>query len=152
MAKFSDAIQIVLDNEGGYVNDPNDAGGETNFGISKRAYPNVDIKNLTVEDAKRIYFSDFWRFGEINNQALATKIFDMYVLAKHNSTKVLQRLLGAHDDGLYGPATERLVNLEDPFLLISRFRTGMVQYFLDVVQAHPEDAEFLNGWLKRSRQ
>ena len=44
MAEFSLAIPIVLENEGGYVDDPNDPGGETNFGISKRSYPNVDIK------------------------------------------------------------------------------------------------------------
>ena len=48
-------IEKVLKHEGGYVNDPTDLGGETNFGITKRFYPDVDIKNLTKEQAVEIY-------------------------------------------------------------------------------------------------
>ena len=47
-SSFDLAIPIVLENEGGYINDPNDPGGETKYGISKRSYPALDIKNLTV--------------------------------------------------------------------------------------------------------
>ena len=57
---FDEIIEIVLEHEGGYVNDPDDPGGETNFGVSKRAYPNVDIKNLTEDAAKDIYRRDYW--------------------------------------------------------------------------------------------
>ncbi|MBI5843910.1 MAG: hypothetical protein HZB23_04475 [Deltaproteobacteria bacterium] len=45
--------------EGGYVNDPADPGGETRFGISRRAYPNEDIKALTRERAAEIYYRDY---------------------------------------------------------------------------------------------
>ena len=55
---FDHCIELVLGHEGGYVDDPNDAGGETNWGISKRAYKDVDIKNLTKEEAKAIYKKD----------------------------------------------------------------------------------------------
>ena len=48
---FNEIIEVVLEHEGGYVNDPDDAGGETKYGIAKRWYPNVDIKNLTKEVA-----------------------------------------------------------------------------------------------------
>ena len=51
---FDEIIDVVLHHEGGYVNDPKDPGGETNYGISKRAYPDVDIKNLTEDGAKDI--------------------------------------------------------------------------------------------------
>lgn len=44
----------------GYVNDPHDPGGETKYGISKRAHPDEDIKNLTLERAGEIYFQDYW--------------------------------------------------------------------------------------------
>lgn len=54
------SINFVLKAEGGYVNDPHDPGGETNFGISKRSYPHLNIKALTVDDAKTIYHRDFW--------------------------------------------------------------------------------------------
>ena len=58
---FNKIISFVLEEEGGYVNNPNDAGGETKFGISKRSYPNVDIKNLTKEQAIEIYRKDYWK-------------------------------------------------------------------------------------------
>lgn len=51
---------MVLELEGGYVNHPDDPGGETKYGISRRAYPSVDIKNLTEETAARIYKTDYW--------------------------------------------------------------------------------------------
>ena len=54
------AIDFVLSIEGGYVNDPKDPGGETKYGISKHSYPNVDIANLTEEQAKEIYKRDYW--------------------------------------------------------------------------------------------
>ncbi len=57
---FERAIAFVLRHEGGYVNDPRDPGGETKFGISKRAYPGFDIKNLTEEQAIEIYRKDYW--------------------------------------------------------------------------------------------
>ena len=55
LTSFDDIIEITLEHEGGYVHDPNDLGGETNFGIAGRFYPDVDIKNLTIEGAKEIY-------------------------------------------------------------------------------------------------
>ena len=68
-SSFDLAIPIVLENEGGYVNDPADPGGETKYGISKRSYPALDIKNLTVEQATAIYLRDFWQFGGIITNA-----------------------------------------------------------------------------------
>lgn len=62
--KFERAFSCVLQNEGVYVNDPSDSGGETKYGISKRSYPNLDIKNLTLEEAKKIYFCDYWLKGK----------------------------------------------------------------------------------------
>ena len=58
--KFEDIINDVFEKEGGYVNDPKDPGGETKYGISKRAFPNVDIKSITKEDAKKIYMDNYW--------------------------------------------------------------------------------------------
>ena len=60
MSNFDDFIGRVLTHEGGYVLDPRDPGGETRWGISKRSYPHVDIKNLSRESAVGIYRRDFW--------------------------------------------------------------------------------------------
>lgn len=57
---FETAVAHVLEVEGGYVNHPNDPGGETNYGISKRSYPHLDIAGLTREQAAEIYRRDFW--------------------------------------------------------------------------------------------
>jgi len=62
MAKddFEKALKFVLKWEGGYANDPNDPGGETKFGICKRSYPELDISKLTLEQAKEIYYKNYW--------------------------------------------------------------------------------------------
>ena len=59
-ADFDTAFEFVLRWEGGYVNDPNDPGGKTKYGISQRSYPHLDIENLTVYDVKQIYYEDYW--------------------------------------------------------------------------------------------
>lgn len=60
MSLFLAAFQIVVGIEGGYVDRPDDPGGATKFGISQRAYPALDIKNLTLDQAQAIYLKDYW--------------------------------------------------------------------------------------------
>jgi lysozyme family protein len=78
---FEKAVAFVLTWEGGYSDDPDDAGSETNFGISKRAYPHLDIKNLTKEEAINIYFNDYWLKAGCDalEDKLATIVFDTAV-------------------------------------------------------------------------
>jgi len=83
-AVFQVAVNITLAHEGGYSFDPADPGGETKFGISKRAYPDLAIADLTGEDAARIYFLDFWCAAKLDKLAviapdLAIKLFDLGV-------------------------------------------------------------------------
>lgn len=59
-SSWKQAIKFVLRWEGGLSRDPNDPGGITNWGISKRAYPNLDIESLTREQAEEIYHRDYW--------------------------------------------------------------------------------------------
>lgn len=81
MSFFDAAFQIVVGIEAGYVNDPDDPGGETKYGISKRSYPNVDIPQLTLEEAKQIYKRDFWDHINLDSQPweLALIAFDCEV-------------------------------------------------------------------------
>jgi lysozyme family protein len=79
---FDRAFDMVIGQEGGYVDDKADPGGETNFGISKRAYPNLDIKALTLAKAKEIYFRDYWvpaDCGYIVDEPMAILVFDCAV-------------------------------------------------------------------------
>lgn len=105
---FETAVTTVLAYEGGYVNDPQDPGGETNFGISKRAYPTLDIKNLTVDDAKAIYRRDYWQrcSCDLLPPMLAMSVFDCAVnQGPAVAIKTLQQALGVVADGIIGPAT-----------------------------------------------
>ena len=80
--KFLKAFEYLMYNEGGYVNDKQDAGGETRYGISKRSYPQLDIKSLTRDQARQIYFVDFWmkaKCEQIDDENIATKFFDLAV-------------------------------------------------------------------------
>ena len=65
LTTFDEIIELTLKHEGGYVHDPKDLGGETNFGIAKRFYLDVDIKNLTKE-GKEIYKKDYWDRNKVD--------------------------------------------------------------------------------------
>lgn len=107
---FNEYINRVLHSEGGYVNHPKDPGSETNWGISKRSYPNVNIKALTREAAIEIYRRDFWikpRIAELP-APLAFQVFDAAVNSGTNrAIKWLQQALGIVPDGVWGPATDK---------------------------------------------
>ena len=93
--KFTRCIEVVLRNEGGYVNHPEDPGGETNMGIAKKFYPELDIKNLTRNQAVEIYFRDYWsrmNVKAIYDENLALQVFDMGVNAGiRTAIRILQR-------------------------------------------------------------
>ncbi len=78
---FPLAFQLLMQFEGGYSFDKDDPGGETNFGISKRAYPKLDIKNMTEDQAKEIYEKDYWNTLSCNDLSspLDTIAFDTSV-------------------------------------------------------------------------
>lgn len=103
---FDTAFDRLMGHEGGYVNRADDPGGETNWGISKRSYPNEDIKNLTREQAKVIYLRDFWTRGQMDQMdpAIAFQVFDCAVHSGIDTAiRLLQRAAGVADDGHLGP-------------------------------------------------
>lgn len=108
MTAFERALAFTLRQEGGYSNNSNDPGGETNFGISKRAYPDLDIKNLTRVTAAEIYHVDYWMKATCDRMPAAVAIahFDCAVHSGIARAGVLlQELVGAKADGDVGDAT-----------------------------------------------
>jgi lysozyme family protein len=98
LVSFDEIIDITLKHEGGYVHDPKDLGGETNFGIAKRFYPDVDIKNLSKDEAKDIYRRDYWDRNKIEelDEELRHIFFDMCVnQGRGTAVKILQRACNA---------------------------------------------------------
>jgi lysozyme family protein len=154
MSSFELAIETVLANEGGYSFIASDPGGETNFGISKRSYPALDIKNLTREEAVQIYRRDFWKYDNVLDQRVATKIFDASVNMGHSAIFLLQELVlqVVKPDGLWGPVTEEAINRMDANALLLLYKARLRQHYLDIVANKPEDEKFLNGWLRRAAQ
>lgn len=112
MSGFDTLIERVLKHEGGYVNDPDDPGGETQWGISKRSYPNVDIRALTRDGAKEIYRVDFWQrvHGDEMPAAVAYQALDFAVNSGiETAIRKLQLAAGAADDGHWGPVTRAAI-------------------------------------------
>lgn len=105
---FDLALAEILKHEGIYVHDSRDPGGETKYGISKRAFPDLDIKSLTVADAAAIYRREYWNpiCGDALPPALALCVFDTAVnMGVRQATILLQRAVGVKDDGAFGPRT-----------------------------------------------
>ena len=110
---FDTAFDRLMGNEGGYTDGKGDPGGETNWGISKRSYPNIDIKGLTRDGAKGIYLKDFWlrinadRLCATARGGVAFQIFDFAVNSGiETAVRYLQRALGVADDGHWGPVSQ----------------------------------------------
>lgn len=150
---FQAAVEWLLATEGGYVNDPADAGGETNFGISKRAYPKLDIKNLTEAQAWTIYYNDYWINGRCYNLPLplAWALFDASVNhGIRRAVTILQAELGGlRVDGINGPKTQAAANASDAGAVLVKFLTRRSLLYHDLVTANSTRARFLTGWLTR---
>ena len=152
---FYQEIKKVIEREGGYVNDPDDPGGETKYGISKKAYPNVDIKNLTVDDAVELYKDDYWLPAKIERlpDKLQGQYFDMVVnqgIAK--SSKILQRACNGKNkdkikvDGKVGPNTiKATARLES-----DRLRAYRIMEYARLALTRPELEKYYYGWVKRA--
>lgn len=107
---FDLAFDRLMGHEGGYVNDPNDPGGETKWGVSKRSYPSLNIKDLTKDDAKAIYRRDFWDriHGDKLHDGVAYQLADFaYHSGIETALRNYQRSLGVADDGNWGPVSQR---------------------------------------------
>jgi lysozyme family protein len=154
MDKFTPALQIALRDEGGYVFDKNDPGGETNYGISKREYPYLDIKALTPCQAGEIYKKDYWQeaFNEINSQEIVNKTFSVGIdIGMYHAITCLQRAVRAasgvelEEDGILGDETLTHINSCNAVSLLSALKSEMAGYYRRINNPCDE-----RGWLDRA--
>lgn len=152
MSHFERAIIPVLKHEGGYVNHPSDPGGETKYGITKRNYHHLDIRNLTREQAIEIYRRDYWRdYMDAMPYRIAAKLFDMSVNMGHQqANKLLQRAAGVVDDGAIGPRTLKAINEIDPGALLDRIIAEQKRFYAALIAKRPSMAVFEKGWHRRA--
>ena len=152
---FQEIIIEVLEHEGGYVNDPDDKGGETNFGISKRWYPDLDIKNLSKQEAINIYYTDYWvpsKAEAVNNNLQAT-YFDMVInMGQHQAVLILQEAINSvksskiAEDGIIGKQTIGNTHKVSK----KRLQAFRCLYYSKIVMDNPSQYKFYYGWWKRA--
>lgn len=154
---FTKAVKQILAAEGGYVEDPNDAGGETNYGISKRQYPHLNILRLTVEDAIAIYYRDYWlayRCDELP-PAYACFLFDSVINHRpKDAIKFLQLPFSIQVDGVLGKQTigalKQFANNSDYVeRKLSEALSFRADFYHDLAVAKPSQERFIMGWLRR---
>ena len=145
---FEYCFKLIVGEEGGYVNNPKDPGGETKWGISKRAYPYLSIPELTIEHAKEIYHEDYWSKvrGDDLPKPLGLCMFDCAVnMGNDAAIRLLQGEVGADVDGIFGQQTMLFIkqrSLEDiinNFMAARAVRYSRMQNY---------DA-FGKGWTRR---
>ena len=162
MIKFDTAIAFVLKYEGGYVHDPDDPGGETKYGISKRQYPDLDIAGLTEDQAKDIYRLDYWTRNLCNQLPgpVAMAVFDTAVnMGSHRAGILLQEaannLFKGGDrpllvvDGDIGPKTVTTVAKSAgvgriPLYLVHDMMLRRIEHYVNLNRA-----KYLKGWINR---
>jgi lysozyme family protein len=152
MADFNQAVQKTLIHEGGYVNNPNDSGGPTKYGITQADMPGVNISDITPEQAVAYYSEHYWKalYSQINSQPIAEKIFDMGVLfGVGTAVGLLQLSLNIVVDHVFGPNTLFAVNQADPAALLATYKTNLVTHTFNVATANSQDRVFLKGWANR---
>ena len=127
---FQKAVQRVLGLEGGYVDDPDDRGGATNYGISSRANPDVDVKSLTKEGAISLYRERYW--DAINADALPEPIREVAFDAAVN----------------HGPAWTRNA-LKKTGADVDAFIALRKKTYKAIAKADPSQEKFSQGWMNR---
>ena len=145
---FDECFQKLIGHEGGYVNNPKDPGGETKYGISQRAYPNTDIKNLSLKQAKAIYYTDYFIPSGAERAPDAVK-FDLFDAAVNSGViqakRWLQQAAGVTADGVLGPVSWVAIEEADPLALHARYNGARLQFMTDL-STWPS---FGKGWARR---
>ena len=140
----------------GYVNDPLDRGGETKYGIAKNANPDLDIKTLNWEGAKRVYMKRYWFPADCEDitqyglPRLAMLHFDGAV--NHGVGRAcvfLQTAVGATPDGDIGPSTMLLISQVDELATVDKICELRAKFYNKIVASNPPQVKFLKGWMRR---
>lgn len=172
MASFVKAIPTILKHEGGWVNNANDPGGATKYGISLRFLKENkldldgdgdidadDVKGLTTDRATMLYYDWFWvpgRFELVKDQLVATKLFDMGVnMGPRQGWRLAQKACNKYGlnltvDGLVGPQTMLAVNALEPTNYIKTLCDTQKEFYDAIIVQNPKLEEFRKGWYYRA--
>lgn len=182
MQNITDIAKEILKTEGGFVNDPDDPGGPTNYGVTLKTLHRLghdldqngrvdiaDLKRLSPDQAVQIFVQEYFYKPQIDQlpHMLHAPVFDMYVNAGAHAIKVLQRTLILFDavvsvDGVIGPTTinaTQMVARSAPEHLVDAYGIEQVNYYLSLADARPNMRKYARtrsgekgGWIKRAER
>jgi lysozyme family protein len=182
MRSVTDIAEEIIAREGGYVNDPDDPGGATNFGVTIHTMRRLgldldgdgdvdpgDVRRLTRARARDIYVDHYFRRPGIAGlpEALQPSVFDMYVNAGSNAVRILQRLLAdfghpATVDGVIGPRTVAAAEAAfgaAPRHLADAYGIARRNYYYALADRRPASRKYARrrdggkgGWILRAEE
>jgi len=173
VADFKAAFDRTMAHEGGYVNDPDDRGGETYRGVARKFHPKWEGWSRIEEHrgggdfpaslgsdqklddmVRRFYETFFWdtvKGDDIVSQAVAESIFDFGVNAGYRtSAKLAQTVAEVTVDGAIGPDSLKAINDLDERLFLSAFTVVKITRYVHLVDQRPSNRKFFYGWVRRA--
>lgn len=157
MANFSEAIGKTLAKEGGakFTDIASDRGGATKYGISQAAYPNLDIRNLSEQQARDIYKRDYWdrvRADDIDSDIIADNIFDTAVnMGVRTASRLAQVTLDIEPaDGIIGSQSLKIINAASDETFITHFTIAKIARYANICMRDRSQSKFLLGWVNRA--
>lgn len=157
MGRFDTCVAFVLEREGGYVDDPDDHGGATNYGITQATYDQYrarsgltpqSVRDMPQSEAKGVYLTDYWLAVSADKfpEPLDCVMFDTAV--QHGvgtAIRMLQRVVGVPIDGICGPVTRQAAQTYLARALLRNRR----EYYADIIRHDPTQKKFEKGWGNR---
>ena len=182
MKRVEDIAAEIVAREGGFVNDPDDPGGATKYGVTIHTMRRLgldltgdgtvdiaDVRHLTRQDAQRIFVEHYFRRPRLDRlpEAVQASVFDMYVNAGAQAVRILQRLVTdmgfpCTPDGVVGPQTIRAVQMASeaaPGHLADAYAIARRNYYYALADARPASRKFARrrdggkgGWITRAEE
>lgn len=173
MAQFTPALQKMLAHEGGYVNDPDDPGGETYKGIARNMHSKwngwirIDMhknqssfpanleKDSELENEIALFYQvNFWdkiSGDNIQNQLVANSVFDFAVNAGvKTSASLAQMVVEAKADGVIGSLSLEKINAFNPDHFLAAFTVAKIARYIAIIRKRPTSKKYLYGWINRA--
>jgi lysozyme family protein len=173
MAKFIISLQKTVANEGGYINDPDDLGGETYKGIarnshsswdgwqmidrqkSKPDFPHSLDSNQKLQSlVETFYLDNFWHplnIEQIQNQTNADSFFDFAVnTGSITAARIVQSIVGTKIDGVIGQQSLYKINSMDFGYFQAAFTVAKIEYYMNIIRKRPTSKKFISGWITRA--
>ena len=163
-------LDTIMVSEGGFQQDPDDSGNYvngkligTNRGVTPAAlakFRGIDASDVTVEmikdvtdaEARDIFKQDYYYGPKIDQlpENIQDTVFDMYINSGANAIKILQRMVGADDDGVIGPQT--LAAVADANITRDAYADARIEYYKRISQPGSKNAKYRQGWINRANK